>query len=117
MKDNLPQVYKNSFFDKVKRFFVNLFAKKEEKQNVEEKVEICKEKKGSNDFKKGLSMSAVTSANHHREEIKSSIIDTVEEKPELLQTMSIDNLKKLIILYEELIKENDKKIKMLKNTI
>lgn len=49
--------------------------------------------------------------------IKKSIINMVERNPKLLETMSVVNLKKLTELYDEIIQNNNKKIRLLKSKI
>ena len=109
MNDNLPQKYNDSIFYKIKRFCFNIFNRKKEGLVVKN-LEISKTRE---EFKNYLTQAEVQEQAHEKE-IKNSILDIVKEKPELLKTMSIEKLKKVILLYEEAIKETELKIQNLK---
>lgn len=113
MNNNLPQMYKNRIFNRIKSFFVNLFSRKDRNINIEA-VDVNDKKEKANDFKKNLFDAEVSKVNYEKG-IKKSIIETIEEKPELIETISNENLKKLIKIYDEIIKENNMKIERLKN--
>ena len=119
MSKNLPQKYKEGIFYRIKRFFTNLFSKINKKTFVSEEIvnneeNASKDKKTNqvNYFKKSLFEENVSKENYETG-IKKSIVDIVENKPELIQTMSNENLKKLVKIYDELIKENEMKIQIL----
>lgn len=114
MKSNLPQVYKDGIFNKLKRFWTGLFYKKQEGLIVKD-LKVHNNIKRDNSFKINLLEPEINRIAKEKE-IKGNIIDMVEKNPELLQSMSIENLKKLVKVYEDAIKEKEEKIEKLKKT-
>ena len=102
MISKLPIKYKDGFFS-------NIFKKKsvinELSEDIKEnKVEINSKE---NEFDKmKLSSSKV--------KVKDDILTLIDNNPELINTLSIDKLKELDSMYDEIIEENDRKIKKLK---
>ena len=115
MNNNGMIEYKESFITKIKKFFKRLFQKKEEQYNYVQQEpinEIAEEKnERQSDFFDNIkidtkAISYVINKKDFLEEIKGN-----EEK---LNMLSIDRLKKLEEYYDNIIAENEKKIKKLK---
>lgn len=113
MKNNLPQKYEESFMFKVKRFFKNLFGKKNiQKEEInsiakEEKREICLKENSIEKMKK-------VSKRAHLEE---DILKTVEKNPDLIGNLTIPQLVKLNQMYDKIIEENNRKIQSLRSKL
>ena len=115
---NLPMKYKENFFIKIKRFFVNLLNKQKQEDfaNIEVQKEIRDIPK-SNIFDK-----------MHKEYVKSEnekfIIEKTLKNRDTIKNLSKKNLEKLNKLYDDRIEENNriicdnsKKITNLKNKL
>lgn len=113
-------VYKEGFFTKIGKFFKNLFGTRNKVENVNEEL-----------FYKTNEQSKIQNVQNNKKflvEIKISdnkIFDIAKKKEfleeingnvEALNMLSIDRLKKLEQYYDEIIKQNDEKIKRLKGT-
>ena len=113
MKSNLPQKYEESCIFKVKRFFSNLFGKKNiQKEEInpivkEEKKEVYIKENSIEKMKK-------ESKRAHLEE---DILKTVEKNPDLIDNLTIPQLEKLNEMYDKIIEENDIKIQRLKSKL
>ena len=110
MTDNLPKKYEISFFNKIKRFFSNIFTKKNNVVEIKETIqkEIVENKAKELDKMKQLSNEA---------KIKEDILTLVKKNPELIKTMPIENLKELNRMCADIIEKNDREIKKLKREI
>ena len=118
MNNNGLIEYKESFITKVRKFFKKLFGKKDnqynniqEKTNVNISESINEKKKDS--FITGLSVDDKKINNVIE---KKNFLKEIEGNEEKLNMLSIDRLKKLEKYYDNVISENDKKIKKLKAT-
>jgi len=113
MKNNLPQKYEESFMFKVKRFFSNLFGKKNiQKEEInpiekEEKKEVHIEENSIEKMKKASK----------RVDLEEDIIKIVEKNPDLIDNLTILQLEKLNEMYDKIIEENDRKIQRLKSKL
>lgn len=112
MKNKLPIKYEDGFFSKIRKFFSNVFKKK---SVTTEQLEVIKEKEveintNESDFAKMKVAS-------NRVRIKEDILTLVEKNPELIENLSIEKLKELDKMYDEIIEKNDRKIKQLKREI
>ena len=110
--ENLPQKYKENFIDKIKKIFTRFFWKKTEPIIANEKQKENTESK--NEFKENLINEQATKKNNEMA-AKKTIVDIVEENPELIETLSNENLKKLIKIYEDIIEQNNIKKAKLRN--
>lgn len=110
--ENLPQRYKEKFIDKIKKIFARFFSKKVEPIIVNEKQKENNE--SENKFKENLINEQATKKNNEMT-TKKSIVDIIEENPELIETLSNENLKKLIKIYEDIIEQNNIKKAKLRN--
>ena len=93
-----------------------LFKKENVYQNVES-IDINTPNKFSKEIFKNKVYVPEIEKLQREKNIKEKIINMVEKNPELLETMSIVNLNKLIELYDEIIQNNNNKIRLLKNKI
>lgn len=112
MTSKLPIKYKDGFLSKIKMFFSSIFKKN---TSVNEPIEEIKENKveissKENEFDK---MKVASS----KVKIKDDILTLIDTNPELINTLSIDKLKELDSMYDEIIAENDRKINKLKREI
>ena len=112
MKNKLPIKYEDGFFSKIKKFFSNIFKKN---SVATQELEVIKENKieintNESDFDKMKVAS-------NRVRIKEDILSLVEKNPALIENLSLDKLKELDKMYDEIIEKNDRKIKQLKREI
>ena len=112
MKNNkLPIEYENSFLKKIKCFFRKLFMKKNKNQNITN--ENIKSKKGL-DKKNSITELKDTNVNNR---LRNIVLEKIDANPDLLETTSIKRLEEINMMYDEQIKENNRKIEYLKNEI
>lgn len=107
INNNLPQRFTNSFFYKIKLFFINMFKKK--KSALEEKVIERENDKLKDDLKQNVV------ENIQKQEIDNmstrKIADRYASDPELLANLSLEKLEKINNYYLELIKQLTEKVK------
>ena len=113
MKSNLPQKYEESFIFKIKRFFSNLFGKKNIQK--EEINPIVKEEKKEIHIKENSIEKMKQESN--RVHLEEDILKIVEKNPELIENLTISQLEKLNDMYDKTIEENDRKIQRLKSKL
>lgn len=116
MNNNGLIKYKESFITKIRKFFKRIFGKKDnqdssiqEQINVNISESVNEEKKDS--FKTEL---IVDDKNINNIIEKKNFLQEIEGNEEKLNMLSIDRLQKLEKYYDNIIAENDKKIKKLK---
>lgn len=107
--------YKESFITKIKKFFKNLFGKKQEnystyEDNVKE-IESTKNDGSQVNFIEDLKVDTTDVDNVIN---KRNFLEEIDGNVEALKLLSVDRLRKLEKYYDEVIKENEKKIKKLK---
>lgn len=112
-------VYKKGFFTKIGNFFKNLFSKHNEENVNEEMLYKASEQSKTQNEQDNM---------HFIEEIKindnkifdvakrKEFLDEINANAEALDMLSIDRLKKLEKYYDEIIRQNDAKIKRLKES-
>ena len=99
--------YQENFITKIKNFLKTIFGKKEEKYK---RTEI---KQNKNDFINDIKInSKITDKISNRKRFL-KVIDGNEKE---LKKLSIDRLKKLEEYYDDIIKNNNEKIRKLKNS-
>ena len=107
--------YKEDFITKIKKFFKNLFGKKEEiYSNVEDNIvekEITENTALQNNFFEDLK---VDSTDGDKVINKKNFLEELDGKVEALNLLSTDRLIKLQKYYDNVIKENEEKIKKIK---
>ena len=107
INNNLPQRFTNSFFYKIKLFFINMFKKK--KSALEEKVIERENDKLKDDLKQNVV------ENIQKQEIANmsirKIADRYASDPELLANLSLEKLEKINNYYLELIEQLTEKVK------
>jgi len=113
MSNNLPTIPKEGFFYKIKQFFMK--SKKTE-TNVEE-TSVEKEMHKEEILDKPLSDIDKMRMQGKKARLKEEIIEIIDEKPELISSLSDENLDELNKMYDEIIEENDRKIKDLERTL
>jgi len=112
MTSKLPIKYKDGFFNKIKIFFISIFKKN---TIVNEQIEEIKENKVEISSKETeFDKMKVASS---KVKVKDDILTLIDNNPELINTLSIDKLKELDSMYDEIIAENDRKINKLKREI
>lgn len=116
MNNNLPIEYKKGILYKIKRFFAEFFTKKNIQPNIQTIYTDTFNESSKDIFKNKVYVPEVEKIQREKN-TKESIINMVEKNPELLETMSIVNLKKLTQLYDEIIENNNNKIRLLKSKI
>ena len=112
MISKLPIKYKDGLFSKIKIFFSNILKKN---SIIFETIEEDEHNKvGINSKETEFDKIKVAS---NKVKIKDDILTLIENNPELINTLSIDKLKQLDSMYDEIIEENDRKINKLKREI
>ena len=108
--------YKEPFISRIKKFFKNLFNKeqlytdtKKVSNDPEQKIKM---KKNENDFFNDIKVNGIEKNDVYK---KKAFLDEINENPEALNMLSIDRLKKLEEYYDDIIKQNDEKIKKMQN--
>ena len=110
-------VYKENFISKIKKFFKNLFGNKKRKDDnieivVNENIKEIDINKKEENFLKDIKVDTDVS---DRVIKKKTFLEEIDGNVEMLNMLSIDRLKKLEKYYDDVIKENDAKIKKLKS--
>lgn len=114
MSNNGLIEYKDNFITKIKNFFKRLFGRKNEQySNIQEisSNSINNEKKD-----KFITEIRVDDKEINNVVKKDNFLKEIEGNEGKLNMLSIDRLKKLEKYYDNVITENDKKIKKLKST-
>ena len=117
MKNNLPTKYEESFIHRIKKFFVNLFSKKTKEEIVEkiekeEKVEnVVKEEKIQNDIFSQMKEGS------KKANLKEDIFNMVNSNPDVLSTLTLEQLEEIDKMYDQKIEEKEKKINKLKRAL
>ena len=117
MKNNLPTKYKEGFFHKLKTFFANLFGKKTKSEMVEQ---IEKEEKIEEVKKEEMSQKDIFSQmkeESKKTNLKEDIFNMVNNNPELLNTLTLEQLEEIDKMYDQKIEEKEKKINKLKRVL
>ena len=109
--DKLPIEYENSFLKKIKQFFRKLFMKR----NVNQKISNTNIK-SKQELNRKNTITELKD-NNVKNRLKNNVLEKIDENPELLETASIKRLEEINMMYDEQIKENDRKIEYLKNEI
>jgi len=112
MNNKLPEKYENGFLHRVKRFFSNIFSRN---KVVNEKKEIIKEEKMEHKNEENYFLKMKEESK--KIELKEDIISILNNKPELINTLSIERLKELNNMYDEMIRDLEREIKKLERTI
>ena len=111
MENKLPEKYENNFFRKIKILFTNVFRNNkvtaEDKTVQDNGVEI---KSVEFEFPKTKTLS-------NKARVKKDILGLIEKDPELINTLSLERLRELNSMYDEIIEENNRKINKLKRKI
>jgi len=117
-------VYKEGFIYKIKRFFLNLFGKKENKEIKEIKEESSIDIIESNDSvieKESLKdkfMEEIRVDTTETDKIiaRNAFLDKIDGNEEELGNLSLEDLFKVFNYYDEVINENEEEIKKLNVT-
>lgn len=116
MNNNGMIEYKEGFISKIKKFFKRLFGKQEERYNY------IQEEKSINEIKEERQEEQYSFANEIKVNKKSvdavleknNFLKEIEGNEEALNMLSIDRLKKLEKYYDNIIEQNNEKIRKLK---
>lgn len=112
MTSKLPIKYKDRVFGRIKMFFSNLFKKK---PIINESIKEIKENKININSKETEFSKMKVASNQLK--IKEDILTLIDKNPKLIETLSIEKLKALGSMYDEIIEKNDRKIRQLKREI
>lgn len=118
MNNNGMIEYKESFITRLNNFFKKLFSKQNiQHNNIQQemsnkRVNHLAEDEKKDDFINGLKLDEKELKNVVK---KDNFLKEMEENPEKLNMLSIDRLKKIEQHYDNIIEENERKIKKLKN--
>ena len=114
LADNLPKKSENNFIIKLKRFFAKIFFK--ENKNIEGNNEKIVEQDEIN-----ITPQVDIFKEWHKEKnetkIKEDILHMIDKKPELIDKLSVKQLKALNEMYYKVIEENNKIIKDLESKL
>ena len=119
MNNNGLIEYKESFITKLRKFFKKLFGKKDNQYNIIQEKTNENVSESINDEKKDNFISELRVEDKEINNIvkKGNFLKEIEGNAEKLNMLSIDRLKKLEKYYDNVIAENDKKIKKIKATV
>lgn len=106
MKDNLPMISEKKFIKKIKSFFAKLFCKAKNEEVIVEDENINNENIAQKDFLDSVKTEVDKEVQKERE--RKELFKKIRENPEVLKTMSNEQLQKLSDYYEQVIKENEK---------
>lgn len=118
MSNNGMIEYKESFISKIKKFFKRLFGKQEEQYNYiqeEQPINEIKEERLEKQYRFTNEIKVDAKVVDSVVE-KNNFLKEIEGNEEALNMLSIDRLKKLEKYYDNIIKQNNEKIKKLKAT-
>lgn len=106
MKNNLPAKYKNSLLNKISNFFKKIFGKK----NVHN-IEIRTEVEEIDNFKKNIRVDGSIDSSYIQNMNKEQFIEQFEKQPNLLYNLSVEQLEKLDIYYDEILEVYRQKLR------
>ena len=112
MNSKLPEKYKNSFFVRIRRLFSSAFGKKQvvtQENTIEKTVQapVTNKENVFETMKKGSQQVA----------IKEDILAMVDKNPQLINTLSLENLKQLDKMYDDIIAKNNLEIRKLEKMV
>jgi len=114
MKNQSLMVVENNIFVKIKKFFYNLkdrfFKNKEIVNEVNVEQDITENQKVENNFRKEIKIDVKDSANPTA---KKDLLEELNGNIEKLELLSTDRLRKLEKYYDNVIKQNEIRIKKL----
>ena len=118
MNNNGLIKYKESFIMKIRNFFKRIFSKKDNQYNSIQEQTNLNISESNNEEKKDNFISELIVEDKEINNVikKDNFLREIEGNEEMLNILSIDRLKKLEKYYDNVIAENDKKIKKLKAT-
>lgn len=108
---NLPYIQSNNLITKIKQFFRKLFYKQEKNTIKKEIIEPVR----LNNFKEELE--SKVNLNYSKQLEQDKFIEKIEKTPNLLYNLSLERLETLEQYYDDLIKEDEKKLEMLKKAV
>lgn len=112
-------VYKKAFFTKIWNFFKNLFNKHNEESINEEMLYKASEQSKTQNEQNNMHFLEKIKINDNKildVAKRKEFLDEINANDEALNMLSIDRLKKLEQYYDEIIRQNDAKIKRLKES-
>lgn len=114
MSDNLPSIPRKGFFSKIGDFFSKFRYKKEiiKQETIDTKTEVKEviREKAPNGIEEMKKQGRKTL-------LKEEIFEIIDKKPELIKTLSDEHLDELNKMYDDVIEENDRKIRELERTL
>lgn len=116
MNNNGLIEYKESFITKIRKFFKRIFGKKDKQYNSIQEQTNVNISESINDEKKDSFITELSVDDKKINNVieKKNFLKDIEGNEEKLNMLSIDRLQKLEKYYDNIIAENDKKIKKLK---
>ena len=118
MNNNGLIEYKKNFITKIKNFFKRLFGRKNEQYSNMQGISSNSINESINNENKDKFITKIRVDDKEINNVvkKDKFLKEIEGNEEKLNMLSIDRLKKLEKYYDNVISENDKKIKKLKAT-
>lgn len=118
MNNNGIIEYREGFISKIKKLFKKLFRKQEEQYNYIQEEQTINEIKEERLEKKDKFVNEIKFDRKVVDAVveKNNFLKEIEGNEEALNMLSIDRLKKLEKYYDNIIKQNNEKIKKLKAT-
>lgn len=117
MNNNKLVEYKEDFISKIKKFFKRIFDKNIEHDDCVSKdytVELEKDNNLKNDITNNSKATVKTTNITNK---RNEFLKEIEGNEDALRMLSIDRLKRLEKYYDNIIEQNNEKIKRLKKTI
>lgn len=116
MNNNGLIEYKESFITKIRKFFKRIFGKKDNQDSsIQEQINVNISESVNEEKKDGFKTELIVDDKNINNIIeKKNFLQEIEGNEEKLNMLSIDRLQKLEKYYDNIIAENDKKIKKLK---
>ena len=110
--------YKESFITKIRKFFKKLFGRTIEKENDLQQISTEKTNEVKQDIKQNRFINEIKVDTKEVDKVikKDNFLKEIDGNEEALNMLSIERLKKLEEYYDDIISENEKKIKKLKAT-
>ncbi len=112
-------VYKKGFFTKIGNFFKNLFSKHNEENVNEEMLYKASEQSKTQNEQDNMHFIEKIKINDNKifdVAKRKEFLDEINANAEALEMLSIDRLKKLEQYYDEIIRQNNAKIKRLRES-
>lgn len=119
MNNNLPMKEERGIFNRIKRFFRNLFYNSEDQNKTEVETKksntIAKQENDKKDFIKNIQIGVDNKA--QKEIARNELFEEIRKKPERLKELTNKQLERLSEYYDQVIEKNEKIIEAKKAKI